>query len=823
MAVIDRERWQRLEPLLDQALDLSLDERSTWLDSLRTSAPDIAADLSALLAGDAIADDRGFLSRPIEVTLAGLEIGAYTLERPLGHGGMGSVWLARRTDGRFEGLAALKLLNLSLVSAEGQQRFRREGSVLARLTHPGIARLLDAGVSASGQPYLVLEHVDGEHIDVFAEKHKLSIEDRVRLLLKVLDAVGHAHANLIVHRDLKPSNILVTADGSVKLLDFGIAKLLDKEGGGDGASLTIEGSRSFTPEFAAPEQVRGDAITTATDVYAAGVLLYLLVSGKHPTAKGCRTQADAVRALLEVQPARIGSGDLGIVIDKALRKDAVDRYATVAAFADDLRRWLRHEPISARPQSLGYRARKFARRNRAAALAVVAGVLLTAVYIATIIVDRERVRRALAEANVSASKAEQVTDFTVGLFEASGDERVLTDTVSARELLRHGVARAHELSGQPLIEAQMLDLIGRIRTRIGDYGEARAALDEALAIRQRELGAEHPDVAASLMSLGSLIVAVNAQDGAAVPLFKQAMELRTHLFGELDPRTTDAVYEYATSLHMSGNFRAARPVFERWLAAIKQQPPLVTPERATQIKNYSSILEYSGQPERAERLSREVLSMDIALYGERHPRVGSELLHLGGILTDERKRVEADTVLRRAIAILRAAFSHGPSDELGNALRNHGYLLNDLQQWDAAEATWREAASDYRGAQGIDGVPYANAMSQVGHVQVERGQYAIGEQTLRDALRLKGMLRPPPNPVAVRTRMWLGEALRQQGKLAEAEPLLLAGFRGPTLLRGTREYAARALAKLYDAEGRADEAAKYRLASNNPIKTTVPR
>jgi len=198
--------------------------------------------------------------------------------------------------------------------------------MLARLTHPGIARLLDAGVSASGQPYLVLEHVRGEHIDAFVQTHKLTIEERVRLLLKVLDAVGHAHANLIVHRDLKPSNILVTDDGSVKLLDFGIAKLLDKEGGSDGAPLTLEGGHSFTPEYAAPEQVRGDGITTATDVYAAGVLLYVLVSGRHPTATGCRTRAEAVRTLLDVQPARAAAGDLG-------RRWGIERASSLAGTA----------------------------------------------------------------------------------------------------------------------------------------------------------------------------------------------------------------------------------------------------------------------------------------------------------------------------------------------------------------------------------------------------------------------------------------------------------------------------------------------------------
>src|SRR3954471_3325623 len=247
MPVIDRQRWTLLEPLLDKALELTPDELRPWLAELSATWPDVAADLSALLNDDVSVTRDGFLAQPLDLTLEGLEIGAYTLERPLGHGGMGSVWLARRTDGRFEGHAAVKLLNLSLLSTAGQERFRREGSMLARLAHPGIARLLDAGVSRGGQPYLVLEYVDGKRLDAFAIENDLSPDERIRLFLRVLDAVGHAHANLVVHRDLKPSNILVTADGSVKLLDFGIAKLTSGDDDTVTNAVTIEGGRAFTP------------------------------------------------------------------------------------------------------------------------------------------------------------------------------------------------------------------------------------------------------------------------------------------------------------------------------------------------------------------------------------------------------------------------------------------------------------------------------------------------------------------------------------------------------------------------------------------------
>lgn len=366
MGVMGRDRWRELEPLLDQALDLPAEEREAWLRDLGQRSPDDAAELNRLLAGEAAADRAGFLTashavRP-DIGLTGLELGSYTLERPLGQGGMGSVWLAQRTTNPGE-KAAVKLRNLTLESPTAQARFRREGSVLARLAHPGIARLLETGVSPAGQPFLVMEYIDGKPIDVFATEEHMGVERRLELFVQVLDAVGHAHDHLIVHRDLKPSNILVTRDGSVKLLDFGIAKLLEPEPGTDQSWTTTDGTRMLTPEFAAPEQVTGDPITTATDVYVLGTLLYLLLSGRHPTAAGLRTQRDIVRALFEVQPAALDLGDAGTIAGKALRKEPRHRYQTIGAFRDDVQRCLRHEPIVARPASLADRVQTFVRRK----------------------------------------------------------------------------------------------------------------------------------------------------------------------------------------------------------------------------------------------------------------------------------------------------------------------------------------------------------------------------------------------------------------------------------------------------------------------------
>ena len=457
--MIKPELLAALEPLLDRALELPAEERVRLVAEVRRDTPELARELEALLAVERDLDDHGFLSGPIAVragnwiepeatTLAGRAIGAYTLESPLGQGGMGTVWLARRSDGRFEGKVAVKLLNAALIDPIGSERFRREGTTLARLTHPNIARLIDAGVAEGGQPFLVLEYVEGRRIDAYCNEEGLSPERRLELFQQVLAAVGHAHANLIVHRDIKPSNILVTAGGTVKLLDFGIAKLLEADtGGANPTTLTDLGGRALTPEYAAPEQVTGALVTTATDVYALGVLLYVLLAGRHPTGAGATSRAEHLRAVSEVEPQRLSlaatgeklrrhfRGDLENVVAKALKKRPEERYASVTAFADDLRRYVNHEPVAARADSIGYRARKFLRRHRAGA--TIAAVVAAALAGATVFAWRAKISATEQrdEAIYQARRAEAIRDFQTALISQIGVSRV-----SLRELLDRGVA-----------------------------------------------------------------------------------------------------------------------------------------------------------------------------------------------------------------------------------------------------------------------------------------------------------------------------------------------------------------------------------------------
>lgn len=433
------EVWRHLSPHLDRTLALDERGQAQYLAELRLGDENLAARLASLLEEYRELAREGFLERPPELpppqACAGEVVGAYRLLEPIGFGGMGTVWLAERSDGRFAREVAVKFPNFA-ISGHGEERFRREGSIVGRLAHPRIAQLLDAGVTSAGQPFLVLEHVAGKAIDRYCDERKLDITVRLQLILEVLDAVAHAHANLVVHRDLKPSNVLVTAGGAVKLLDFGIAKLLENDASnGPPSVLTREAGVGMTPEFAAPEQLTGGIVTTATDVYALGVLLYLLLTGRHPAGSSRTIPAELIRAVVEREPARPSEavvrspqgdelpaaiaassrnttpdrlrrmlrGDLDTIILKTLKKDPAERYVSVNQLAEDLQRWLDGLPIRARPDSRWYRAGRFVRRHRAGVALATASTLALLAFTwysvnqaDSLAQERDRARRVVA-------------------------------------------------------------------------------------------------------------------------------------------------------------------------------------------------------------------------------------------------------------------------------------------------------------------------------------------------------------------------------------------------------------------------------------------
>lgn len=492
---MDPARWQRLSPLLDELFELDPVAQQERLHALRRDDAGLADELQRLLTLD---DDDDFLIepalRPNHLALPGRQVGPYRLEHLLGEGGMGQVWLASRADGLYQRRVALKLLRPGLADTNLRLRFTRERQILARLAHPHIARLLDAGISADGLPYLALEYIDGVPITDYCNEHDTPLATRLQMFEQICAAVSHAHANLIVHRDLKPSNILVTPAGEVRLLDFGIAKLLDSD---NAPERTRTGTRAFTLHYAAPEQIRGEPVTTMTDVYSLGVVLYELLVDAKPYRPERRSDAAWEEAILRHDPmrpsqailqptgeppqgghdpaalrrrARTLAGDLDNIVLKTLSKQPEHRYPSVEALAQDLLRYAAGRPVRARAQSWNYRLRKFTGRHR---WPLATGALTTGVLAVALVTVAWQAQQAVTEA----ARAQAIQTFMIGVLESTGGSRE-GDTVDLRALLATLVERGErELARQPGALAEVLGVAARLHIGLGEPDKARTLLE----------------------------------------------------------------------------------------------------------------------------------------------------------------------------------------------------------------------------------------------------------------------------------------------------------------------------------------------------------
>jgi serine/threonine-protein kinase len=488
-------QWQRLSEILDQALGLAESERAQWLAELEQKDPDTAAQVTRMLAVRARDGYSNFLSTPLSIhselaatpSLVGRVVGTYILEAEIGHGGMGSVWRARRADGRVEGYVAIKFLNAAWLGRDGQARFRQEGNLLARLDHPNIARLIDAGVLDEVHPYLVIEYVDGLPIDEYCEREHLGLEGRLQLFRATLSAVAHAHSHLIVHRDIKPSNIFVTREGIIKLLDFGIAKLLDA--GEEATPRTKTSLRALTPQYAAPEQLFAGPVTTQTDVYALGLVLYLLLTGRHARPPDAQGAAALVRAIVHEDPPRASAaaddserrralnGDLDNILAKALKNAPEERYSNAPAFSDDLRRFLSHEPVTAGPDTVRYRVTKFVQRHRGAvATSVLTGItLVLAIVITTTQWFDARHQRDVAR--VQLQRAAAFGDLVSIVLNESGHAG---EALTTAQLLERGEKLVRsEFASSDGLRSQLLFTLAQLYSHVGATEKQRTLYRES--------------------------------------------------------------------------------------------------------------------------------------------------------------------------------------------------------------------------------------------------------------------------------------------------------------------------------------------------------
>lgn len=839
---MDSPDWSRLFPLLDELLELDQGVRDERLAALRDNDPALAAELTRLLTLEQANPEfmkHSAVQAALQHPADGRQIGPYRLQKEIGEGGMGQVWLAERADGLYQRRVALKLLRPGYASADLQQRFAREQQILARLAHAHIARLLDAGISADGQPFLVLEYIDGEPITSYCRRMKLSVEGRLELILQVCDAVSHAHASLVVHRDLKPSNILVTPAGDVRLLDFGIAKLLDI--GGSGAELTRADARAFTLHYAAPEQLRGEPVSTMTDVYAVGVVLYELLTGLKPYRPENNSdsawetailESDAVRpsqAVLKPQalsatgaePAlsanprlsRVLAGDLDNILLKALHKLPARRYASIEALAQDLRRYLDGKPVSARPISVTYRFSKYMKRH-GLAVAAVTGVMV--VLGGSLMMTRWQAQQAVREA----ARAQAMQAFVVNLFEA--DSIAGGQSMDLRTLLHAGAQRARsELADAPRSLVTMLVLIARLRNNLGDHREAIAVLEPEEQALDR-IADEGADLRLEWLSeLGRALRGIG-DSGQCV----QRLQPELPLIAAVENPAVLAVAEFQSQLgrcqRMLGKRQEAQALYQSALAArVEQGDILAEAESLADLaildadaglldssiaglrqslgrlaasdqpvhplaigiwRSLASLYRERGDVPAAEGAARQALEIAQRLHGPGHPSIAQSQQQLGSILIDQGLLDEAEALIQAAHASLVAQFGE-LHPELGatfNALAIIAFERGDLDLAQArllrSNEIWRQSPSQFR---------LSGGQINLGRVLLAAGRPAEAEQLFADALSLRTRQYGQDHAQIGAVLRFLGEAQMAQGdfdtaltNLTQAVELL-AGHYGP--------------------------------------------
>jgi serine/threonine-protein kinase len=828
---MNRDHIQRIEAIFDRVQEAAAERRASLLDELCSGDAAVRDEVEALLDVQEAAVDyfESFLatvgkSAGAELDAAaarGRTIGRWRLLELVGRGGMAAVYRVERTAGDFEQTAALKLLRHGLDGGPAAARFAAERRILAQLQHPHIASVIDGGITSDGLPYLVMEYVDGVPITDYCDRQLLSVRQRLELFRSVIEAVQYAHRNLVVHRDLKPSNILVDGDGRVKLLDFGIAKLLADKASGD---VTVTEARMLTPVYAAPEQITGGRITTATDVYGLGVLLYELLAGRRPyeveglsageserlitdTVPPAPSQAiDGVKATARrVRPERLRrqlAGDIDNICMMALRKEPARRYDSAGQLGDDVDRYLRGMPVSARRDTFGYRAAKFVGRNRAGvAVATVAALLLIGFAVVM----------ALVSAQLASERelSDRVTELFVDVFATADPSRGAT--ITAREVLDRGAERVQvELDGQPEVQAELLDVMGRVYRNLGLYERAVDLLATSARLRE-QTGGETVRLAASLDALGEA-QRLKGDYAVAEELLRRAVELNVTLEGPNNLQTARTMtalgrvllargsYEEAEStlrrsldIHRAapgrqpevladtldalaglalaqGGFDESRAMFEESLAIRRELFAEDNAVVAASLNNLATALGRSGDQAGAEALQREALQIYTVVFGEEHPNVATAANNLALTLFLGGRSDEAEPLFRESLAMRRRLLDANHAD-IAQSASNLGLLLQTVGRHQEAAAFYQEALEIRRAAFGDGHLRVAQTLNNLGLLEQTMGDYDAAEVSLREGLATLRGLFGDGHPLVATNLSNLASVLYDQGDLEESERL----------------------------------------------------
>jgi serine/threonine protein kinase/tetratricopeptide (TPR) repeat protein len=758
------------------------------------------------------ARDPAFWDEPADVSLEPLEpspgmegqrLGPYRIERKLGTGGMGDVYLAERADDEYQQRVAIKLVRSGVYSAQVQSRLRMERQILARLEHPNIARLLDGGRAPDGTPYLVMEYIDGEPIDRYCDRHRLDLNARIELVRTVCSAVHYAHQNLVVHRDLKPNNILVTADGTPKLLDFGIAKLLETHQSLHTLAVTHMDYRVMTPAHASPEQIRGDAITTASDIYVLGQLLYELLTGRRPfhltggritdlerivceqdplapsvmvakTSEDSAILANEIAGCRATTPARLArdlKGDLDNIILMAMRKDAERRYRSAEQLALDLERHAKGEPVTATRDTWTYRARKFVRRHAIGVMTAAIGVAMLAAFAVVTLVQAQRIARERDIAAIERTRAEQVSSFLIELFELSDPTKSRGNQVTARELLDIGARRVSTgLADQPESRAVLLNTIGKVYGSLGLYKDEIALHREALESRRALRGDKHPDVAQGMAALGEAL----RQQGEflqAEEALTAALAMQRELLGNEDVALATTLNSLGRLAQQRGAYDAAQGYFDQALELYRRHGMLRRTEAASTFNDMAALALERGRTDEAAHLYKTALDIDRIALGNDHPYVAIHIQNLA--LTQHRQGhwENAAPLYEESVALMQRVLGPDHPSTL-DAMANFGNFLRQRGDLARAETLLREVLNRNSAVRGARHVYVGHDHVNLGHVLLDANRPADAEREYRVALEIYADTLPEEHGFVAAALSGLGRAQLARNDLGNAETTL---------------------------------------------------
>jgi len=834
--------WTRVADLFADALELEPQARAAFLAERLADRPGERAAVERLLAARDAADpafleglDPALIEAVAQDATADVDaIGPWRIVREIGRGGMGRVFLAERADGQFEQQVAIKLLKRGMDSDAIVARFLRERQILAGLEHPNIARLLDGGLAPDGRPYFVMEYVDGEPITDFADVHRLSIDERLALFRTVCDAVAYAHRSLVVHRDIKPSNVLVTSGGRPKLLDFGIAKLLSTSEDAAATTLTVDGARLMTPAYAAPEQIHGLPITTATDVYGLGAVLFELLSGRAPfgdvedrlrlpvdsepvalttavergTGEEGERTPDVIAAARGIEPTRLRrrlSGDLETIVAAALRSAPERRYRSVDELDDDLRRHAELLPLRARPDTLGYRLSRFVGRHRVGVLGTAAIALLVLAFGITASAQARAIAVERDRAQEEATAAREVSEFLVGVFEVSDPMMPgASDTVRAADLLERGAERIEtDLAGQPGIQARLLGVIGRAYGNLRRHDQAEPLIEKALGLQRADAETDPADVVATLRLLASVQVGTGEEAEAEAAL-RDAIAIQETI-DPASPVMWSLLVDLAYAIHATGDYRRGNAAVADALALYGDVADQDLREVRSSLRRMAELLGFGPGDPYQDSLFARLVEIERLTAGERSAPVAAALLAWSRA-TRGRSREGADSLAAAATAIYEEL--DPTSLATAQALLERAGMTTDRV---LAEQFARRAERIYIDQLGEDHLQVAVARShladafqgqgrleeviavrraanvtfrRLGHVLLPMSETALGIALLdvgrpaeaapvfESALGNFEANYPPDYILAANARRAYGEVLVRLGRPAEAEPVL---------------------------------------------------